>query len=995
MNHLLEYCIEKPVAPIILNILLIILGLISLNNLSTREYPVVSQSKFTITTTYPNASAETIEQQVTIPIEDYLDQIPGIDNINSESMNNSSKISINFASDISQNDAIALIRDKITMVRHLLPTEIQEPKIDINNNNFFMTIALTGEYISPAKLSHFATVNITGRLSAIPGIAGVYTQSPKYRMEVSLDSKKLAAFSISTQNIIHAIRQNTQQLPVGKINDVISISFDGTLKSREEIANIIVLTRNNTVIRLSDVAEVKLLTDDQEYFTRVNGKPALLIHLGSSTTHSSITTAKMVHEQIQKIKTLLPSDTKIDIIYDSSIFVKDSLNNIYFSLLEAIFFVAIIIFLFLRNKTLLLIPIITIPISLIGTLTVLYVFGYSINTLTIMALVLSIGLVVDDAIIVLENIARKNSSVNAKKAAKLGVKEICFSIIAMTLTIVSVYLPLILDTSIISQLFKEFAVALSSAIVISGFVSLSLSPLMCSRLLNNNHSTSKIHPILETIIRKFLKYPKINFAILILAIISGIIIYLHLPKTLAPIEDRNIFGSWSIKSNNTPTREFINSVKIVEKIYPNIPEIKNYWLNMETNNGGTSVVAFKNSNYKSSRTSHELQKIIQKQADSIPDLTTFAWVWDNHLPHIKSNQKPASIDIVILTFDSYTNLNTTIENILEVFKKHSSFGSPYSEFDLNRLSYDLSMKKEMINIMGYKYEDITTNLQVAFDKYIPAKFYIDNIAYDIILKTNGDVADLAEVYVMNDKGYRTTLDNLVSMQIKSKPNNLSHTNKMRSAKISIPFSDLTTFSEKLEIVKQILQKELPPGYSFAFTDSTKQYLDSTNTLFFLTILSILFIYAILAIQFESFIDPLIILFSAPLAALGAITAIYFYNDTVNIYTQIGLITLIGLITKHGVLLLDFTNKNLLKDRDIHQAVLKATITRARPILMTSLAMVMSSGVLMFSSGSGHETRQAIGMVLFYGLSIGTIFTLLILPSCILIIKQLSHRKIIT
>ncbi len=989
--NLLNYFIDKPVSSVIVNSFIIILGIIALQQLPSREYPTVTIPSFTVEVIYPNASASIVETQITIPIEEALAGIPGIENITSDSRQNRSTINVEFIGGTNTNSALGKIRDKLSIVRASLPNDIKEPIIQTFDRDFFMAIGILGNNFSPAKLNHLTDKFIANKIRSIPGISKVSVNGDNYKVIVELDRQKMHQLNIRTSQLIEALQKNNIALPAGKINQTFPINFDDKLYSKNDVENIILSAKKSLIIKLKDIANIQLQEDDPDKTIKVNGQTAAILYLSSSQSNNIIDVSKNVNDFFIKLKTLLPNEVKVKTLYDSSKFVKNSLNKVYFTLLEAIIFVAIICLIFLKSKKLVLIPLATIPISLVGTFFMLYVFNCSINTITALALVLAIGLVVDDAIVVMENIARHHTTNNSNHiATKLGTNEISFAIIAMTLTLVSVYLPLAFYSGVIGQLFREFAIALSSAVLISGFVSLTLSPLMCARLLNKSHQPQNaIYNRLNKIIEFFLARSQISFVIVIVFIVLTVIIFFAIPKTLTPVEDRSIIGAWVETIPNSPNHNYNNYINSVEDIVKNIPEVETYWIE-QSEQGFQTVMALKNLGQRQ-RTAAEIKIDLQEKLAKIPTINIHAWSWDSNLPNMQNTRTPTSIQISINTTETYEKLYKVISDILVIANNSNEFNNSHTQMDLNQISYDVKLNKNNIATLELEPQEIATNLKIMLDEYSPTTITIDDIKYPINIKLKQQLRELSEIYITNKSGNRTSLDNLLTLERSLGPNTLSRRDQMRYGTIYLPYSDPKDFSKKLRIAKDILDKNLPNNYSYSFIQTTKAYLSSSNIMLNISILSLIFIYSILAIQFDSFVDPLIILLTVPLAISGALIALYCYDITLNIYSQIGLITLVGLITKHGVLLIDFINKEINNGASINTAASAAIKKRLRPIIMTTATMAASAAILMFSRGSGFESRQAIGIILFYGLTFGTIFTILLLPSCAIVIKSLNLK----
>lgn len=1002
--NITTYFLKHPVVALILNAMIAVIGALSFDSLSVREYPEFHFPKVHIQTYYPNASADVVENSVTNPLEDRLASIEGIDTITSDSKYGVSNIFLNFQNAISIDQSLIAIREAIGLAN--LPKEVKPPVVKrkaASDEMPFIVISLESASMDFAELTHYANLNLKNIFRGIKGVASAEVWGQPYTYTIFLDARKMYAFGINADEVINALQKSNLSLPVGKFQNEISVTLNSELQTIKDYEDLVIKEKKSSQrpILLKQVADIKLQTDDKRSRIRVNGKPGLCLAIQQANDANLLEVSTLVRNELNDVAQSLSHDLKMDIIQDQADFVRQSIKNVKSSIFEAIIFVLIIIFLFLRNFKATIIPLITIPISLIGSFVFLKVFGFSINVITLLAMVLAIGLVVDDAIIVLENIQRHiDKGTLPFNAAIKGAKEIGFSIVAMTLTLTSVYAPLAFITGTIGELFIEFAVALAGSVLISGVVALTLSPLMCAEFLqsNHNHLFPKIDELLDrftayyaSALRRFLLYKKSCLLVFVAAFGFIAVFFQIIPSETAPKEDRNLIGIYvpPIPGKDINTME--QKIKLIENSIKSIPEAE-HGLVFMGNWGGSIIFPLKPKSLRS-RSAQEIVDAIKPCIAKIPSLDAYPWSSNSGLPGINDSLNNGELSLIISTTESYANLFGAVEKVRKTMDDQGFFQNIRHDLKINTPGYRIDVDTNEMANLNLNSRQIAKTIEVFFSGEQSLTFSKDGLLYPITVQGKRSPWDLNELYVTNLAGKRISLGVVAKMIPTSAAASLYHYNQMRSVVLTADLPKDQSFDSGAKTFFTQVSNNLLPSYKKTWSGNAKTYLESKKTMITLFFLAIIFIFAILAVQFENFIDPCIILLTVPLACIGALSFVWILNGSINIFTQVGLITLIGLITKHGILIVEFSNK-LAKELALDEAIIQASSLRLRPILMTTGAMIFGAIPLMLSNDAGHEAQSAIGVVLVGGLSFGTFFTLFVLPTVCFMIKSfhLSFTK---
>ncbi|ASQ46047.1 efflux RND transporter permease subunit [Legionella clemsonensis] len=997
------YFIKHPVTAVVLNCLLIITGLLCLHSLPIREYPNISFPTITVSTSYPNASSELVESEVTNLLEERLAGVEGLETITSQSSSGSSYITLSFRPGSSMDRSLSATQDAVSLAKPLLPVAVKTPAIEQqkkSNGLPFIGLSLESSSMDFGELTHFANLNLKNTFRSLKGVSSVDVWGQPYTYAIRLDPKKLFSFGINVDEVFDAIAKSSVSLPAGNFQNKIPSTVNFALKTTRDYENLLIKTNNYHPVFLKSIAKVKLTTDKDRMRVRVNGHTGLVLAINRADDANPLEVSRLVRQELNHLKENLPGDVKIKIIIDQSDFINASLKNIQSSIVEAILLVLIIVFIFLRNGRATFIPLVTIPISLLGSLIFLKLFGFSINLMTLLAMVLAVGLVVDDAIIVLENIWRHiENGLSPLNAAKQGSKEIGFAVVAMTLTLASVYAPVAFIPGMLGQLFIEFAVALAGSVFISGIVSLTLSPLMCAHLLNRNNRIrwprfDDFLTVLEQRYANILSHniarKKFILAGVVCLLVSSLFFYSLLPRETAPKEDRGLMGVYTPMLAGENLQTLDRKILPIEDKVKNLPDI-NSSLTFIGDWGASVVLPLKpHSQRRLSAT--ELVNKLQPQLNNFPSMDAHAWSWDTALPGIDDAGSGSELTLVISTVDNFRQLLNVVEKLKTTLDQSKAFAATRYDLRLDSMGYSIKIDNNALSQLGLSAKQVAKTIEVFFSGDKSLTFQKDGVSYNLTLQGTQTPWTLNELYLTTSTGKHVSLGALTTMKPKAQPPTLDHHNQMRSTTLHVSLLPQDSIKKGMEKLITIAKSELPSNYKMTWEGAAKAYTQSSNTMLILFGLSLLFIFAILSIQFENFIDPLIIMFTVPLASSGALLFAYLFKQSFNVYTQIGLITLIGLISKHGILIVEFANQLRKKGLPVLEAVQKAAVLRLRPILMTTGAMLFGVFPLILTHDAGAESRHAIGFVLLGGLSLGTLLTLFILPAVYFMVKTRNSLK---
>ncbi|MCW8471040.1 efflux RND transporter permease subunit [Fluoribacter gormanii] len=997
-----SYFLKHPVIAIILNCMVLLLGILCFNSLPLREYPNISFPVITISTNYPNASPELVESVVTNILEDQLAGVEGLELMTSRSNQGNSYITLRFRPGTSMDKALNAAHEAARLAQAQLPSTVKAPVIERQRQADglpFIGIAMESSSLNFGELTHYANLNLKNTLRSLKGVASVDIWGQPFTYTIQLDQKKLYTFGINVDEIANAIASNHLSLPAGNYQNKIPTTLDFELNTPADYENLVIKTQNHHPVFLKSLAKIQLTTDNSQFRVKVNGHPGLVLAVNRANDANPIEVSQSVRQELSALKKSLPDDIKTKIIIDQSEFIKASLRNIQSSILESIFLVLVIIFIFLRNIRATIIPLIAIPISLLGSLLFLKIAGFTINQMTLLAMVLAVGLVVDDAIIVLENIWRHiEDNLSPMDAALKGSKQIGFAIIAMTLTLTSVYAPIALIDGMIGQLFIEFAVALAGSVFISGMVALTLSPLMCATFLHKN--TKHLWPAIDKFLSNLAQYyykslniiiyrKKTTLLVLFLSLGLSLLFYKIMPAETAPKEDRGLIGIYTppLSGDNLDTLEA--NTKLMQKSIGIVPEAKNTLTFL--GNWGSSIVMPLKPHRQRTRSAEQIVNSLKPQTQRLPSVDASVWSWDSGLPGVEDARNNSELELVISTTENFRQLFEATEHLKKILDQSKKFTSTRYDLRLDSMGYSVNIDKNALAQLGLTPIQLAKTIEVFFSGDKSLSFQKDGVSYNLTLQGSSKPWTLDELYLTAPSGKRISLGSVAQMKRRAQPTALEHVNQMRSTTLYAQLPENHSVKKGMNTLLELAKNNLPNQYKLSWAGAAKAYNESSHTMVLLFALAILFIYAILAAQFENFVYPLIILFTVPLACFGALLFAYLFGQSLNVFTQVGLVTLVGLISKHGILIVEFANQLQQEGLTLADAIKKSCSLRLRPILMTTGAMVFGAIPLVLSHDAGAEARHAIGTVLIGGLCIGTLFTLFVLPAVYFMISQIISR----
>jgi len=1007
-----ELCIRRPVFATVLSLALLLIGLMAFSRLTVREYPNIDEPVVTVSVTYTGASAEIIESRVTKPLEDSLAGIEGVDVLSSISRSENSQITVRFRIERDADSAAADVRDRVSRVRQRLPDDINEPviaKVEADANPIIW-VAFSSDRHDPLEMSDFANRIIKPRLQTLPGAADARVFGERrYAMRIWLDRARLAAYSLTPQDVVDAIARQNVELPAGRIESrerEFEVVAQTDLAEPAQFEAVIVrqaATPGSYPVRIRDVGWVEVAAANDRSAVRFMGRPAISIGLIKQSTANPLDLKRALVRMLPELEAELPEGMKMTVTNDTTIFIERSIEAVFSTIWEAVLLVAVVCLFFLRNWRAMLIPLVTIPVSLIGAFALMLVFGFSVNTLTLLALVLAIGLVVDDAIVMLENIYRHiEEGMSPMEAAFKGSKEIGFAIIAMTITLAAVYAPVAFMTGRTGRLFGEFALTLSGAVLVSGFVALTLSPMMCSRLLRHESKHGALYNAIERFLvwiiagyrRMLVKMLGLRWVVLTaFAALAGLCALLlgQLKSELSPIEDRGRIMVQFQGPEGATVDYMTRYAEEIGNIFATTADVDGYQVmtGSPTVSQGRSFVSFVDWSLRRRKT-QEISAELQPRLRAIAGIRAFPI-----LP-AAFGQSPRTrpVSFVITTSGSWEELNRFTDEMLEAMNAHPGFVSPDTDLYLTKPELAVSVDRDKAADLGISVAVIAQTLETMLGGRQVTRYKKDAEQYDVIvqIKAEGrvDPRDIHDIFVRGKGGQMVPLSNLVTVRETVSPRELNHFGQRRAVTITANLAPNFALGEALDWMDTEAARILPSSYLTDYDGISREFKTSSASLALTFALALAFIYLVLSAQFESFLDPFIIMLTVPLSMAGALGALWLTGGTLNVYSQIGLVTLVGLITKHGILIVEFANQLRSAGKDVLESVIEAAVLRLRPILMTTGAMVLGAVPLAFATGAGAESRQQIGWVIVGGLLLGTFFTLFVVPTVYTLIAR-RHR----
>ena len=1008
--QLSDLCIRRPVLATVLSLVVVLIGLVAFSRLSVREYPNIDPPVVLVQTDYRGASAEVIESTVTRVLEESIAGIEGIDYLRSTTRQERSQIVVRFKLGRDVEAAANDVRDRVSRVRRRLPTEIDEPqilKVEADAQPV-LYLAFSSDRHSALELTDFADRFVKDRVQSVTGVAEARIFGERrYAMRIWLDAARLAAYSLTPQDVENALRTQNVEVPAGRIegrDTEFTVLAETDLRLPDQFGAIIVKQVAGFPVRLRDVARVERGPLEERVSVRFNGQPAIAIGVVKQAVANPLDISKGVREELPEIIKILPEGMKVEIAHDTSVFIQASIDSVFRTIGEALVLVVLVVFFFLRNLRATLIPVVTIPASLLGAFAIMYALGFTVNTLTLLAMVLAIGLVVDDAIVVLENIYRHiEEGMSPVAAAFKGSKEIGFAVIAMTLTLAAVYAPVGLMSGTTGRLFTEFAWALAGAVIVSGFVALTLSPMMCSRMLKHDAKHGFLFNLVErglvATTRGYsaaLKF-SLNYRLLILffgACFAGASYFVFnlLKPELSPVEDRGTIIGFFIGPEGATTSYMNEYATRIDGTVARIPEVQARFV-VSGNPIVSQGISFSKLRPWDER-DRKQQTIVTglgQELKQLPGVLAYA----NNPPSLGQNASSRPVWITIQSQVEYSELSRLVDLVLAEAEKRPELANVETRLKLNKPELKVSVNRERAANMGAEVATIGRTLETMLGGRQVTRFKQNGKQYDVIVqvadveRTNPD--DLARIYVRNAGGQMIQLSNLVDLREAVAPRELTRMNQTRAADITANIGAGYAQGEAIAALEAAARRVLPSTVRIDYIGQSREFKQASGDIYFTFILALLFIYLVLAAQFESFIDPFVIMLTVPLSMTGALLALKLGGGTMNIYSQVGLITLVGLITKNGILIVEFANQTRDRGVPVREAVIEAATLRLRPILMTTGAMVLGAVPLAIATGAGAEVRQQIGWVIVGGISIGTLFTLYVVPTAYMLLARRRRR----
>lgn len=1013
--------IRRPVLAIVMNLMIILFGWIGYTFLGVREFPAIDPPVITVRTNYAGANAAIIESQITEPLEKAINGIEGIRAISSASNLGNSAITVEFNLSANMEAAANDVRDKVSQALRQLPQDIDGPPVVVKsdaNSDAIISMTLQSDTRSHLEVSDFAENTIAQRLQTIPGVSNVQIWGQKrYAMRLWLDPARLASFGITPLDVKRALDQENVELPAGKLSGdrtELAVKTNARLRNRAEFEQLILREDGQgRFVRLSDVGYAELGPENEETVLRQSGVPMIGLAVVPQPGANLVEIADEFYVRMEQLKKELPADYRIDIALDNTIFVRRSITEVLETLGIAVALVVLIIYLFFRDWVVAFRPLIDIPVSLIGTFFVMYLLGYSINVLSLLAIVLATGLVVDDGIVVTENIYKRiEQGLSPIEAAIQGTKEIFFAVISTSVTLAAVFLPIIFMEGFVGKLFQEFGIVLASAVLISAFVSLTLTPMLNAHLVRKKSTkgwfyerTEPFFVGMENAYRRaldgFLRHRWVALPIVALAV--GVIFWVGglLPSELAPLEDRSAFRV-SVTAPEGASFEYTDFFmkKMTALINDSVPE-KSVLLSVTAPNftgSGAVNTGFLRFRLKDpedrKRTQQQVADYVTRKSKAFPEARCFA-IQDQTISTGGGARFGLPVQYV-LQAPNFERLRQVLPKFLEQANKEPVFQGVDVNLKFNKPEINVSIDRERALSLGISVLDIAQTLQLSFSGVRFGYFPLNDRQYQVIGQfdraNRDEPLDLASIYVRNNAGQLVQLDNVVRVDEQSSPPQLYHYNRYMSATVSAGLAPGKTIGDGIAAMDSIAARVLDPDFSTALTGPSRDFKESSSNALFAFGLALLLVYLILAAQFESFVSPFIIMLTVPLALAGAVLTLWYFNETLNIFSQIGIIMLIGLVTKNGILLVEFSNQLQEQGQSLSEAVRNGAAARLRPILMTSLATALGALPIALALGAGAESRKGMGMVIVGGVLFALVLTLFIVPAAYTMLSRNKRKE---
>jgi hydrophobe/amphiphile efflux-1 (HAE1) family protein len=1014
--NLSSLSINRPVLAIVMSVVIILFGVIGFDFLGVREFPSIDPPIITVRTGYTGANAEVIESQITEPLEKAINGIAGVRSISSSSNLGSSNITVEFNLDENLEAAANDVRDKVSQAVRQLPKDIDAlpvvTKADANSDAI-IAMTLKSKQRDIMEVSDYAENVLAERFQTIAGVSNVQIWGQKkYAMRIWLDPEKLSAYGLIPLDVRNALDRENVELPAGKIagsNTELTVKTMGRLTNEADFNNLIISQdEGGHAIKLSDIGKANLGPENEETALKENGMSMIGLGIVPQPGANYIEIADEFYKRLEQLKTDLPKDYEVDISLDKTRFVTRSVAEVQETLLIAIILVILIIYVFFRDWLIAFRPLIDIPVSLIGAFFIMYLMDYSINILTLLAIVLATGLVVDDGIVVTENIYKKvEEGMDPVEAAHKGSKEIFFAVISTSITLAIVFLPIMFLQGFVGRLFREFGVVLAGAVLISAFVSLSLTPMLNARLVRKNHKKSRFYEATEPFFNNMVssyaaslgKFMKLRWVAVGIIVVATSLIYFvgnAIPSELAPLDDRSWFRV-SVTAPEGSSYEYTDQFmdKFSKFVDDSIPEKKimlgvtapGFTGSGAVNTGFGRLVLTEPDQRK--RSQQQIADFIMRSAPAFPEARVFV-IQEQTISAGGRGSLPVQF---VLQAPNFEKLKAVLPGFLEEARNEPILQGVDVDLKFNKPELDIFIDREKARDLGVSVNDIGLTLQLGFSGQRFSYFTMDGKQYQVLgqmeRKNRNEPLDITSLYVRSTTGKLIQLDNLIKVNEQSSPPQLYHYNRYTSATVSAGLAPGRTIGEGIEAMQAIADKKLDESFRTQLTGPSRDYQESSSNILFAFSFALVLVYLVLSAQFESFIDPFIIMLTVPLAMAGALISLWYFNQTLNIFSQIGMIMLIGLVTKNGILIVEFANQLKEKGMDVQNAIRQAAAQRLRPILMTSIATALGALPIALALGAGSKSRMSMGIVIIGGLLFSLVLTLYVIPA---IYSMLSREK---
>ncbi|BEN68021.1 TPA: MexW/MexI family multidrug efflux RND transporter permease subunit [Serratia marcescens] len=991
--------VRRPVLALVVSTLILLFGALALSKLPIRQYPLLENSTITISTDYPGASSELMQGFVTQPIAQAVSSVEGVDYLSSSSVQGRSVVTVRMALNRDSTQALTEVMAKVNQVRYKLPEQAYDPVIERSAGEATAVayVGFSSKTLSTPALSEYLTRVVEPMFTTIDGVAKVEVfGGQKMAMRLWLDSDRLAGRGLTAADVADAVRRNNYQAAPGKVKGqyvVANVRVNTDLTSVEEFRNLVVRNDGNGLVRLKDVGTVELGAAATETSALMDGEPAVFLGVFPTPTGNPLVIVDGIRHLMPAIDKMQPPGVKMALAFETARFIQASIDEVVHTLLEALVIVVAVIYLCLGSLRTVLIPVVTIPLSILGAAGLMLAFGFSVNLLTLLAMVLAIGLVVDDAIVVVENVHRHiEEGKTPLAAAMIGAREVAGPVIAMTLTLAAVYAPIGLMGGLTGALFREFALTLAGAVVVSGVVALTLSPVMSSLLLPAKQSEGRVAHAAEWffggLTRRYaraldfsLRHRWLTGALALLVMISLPLLYLMPQRELAPTEDQAIVLT-AIKAPQHANLNYVERFAYkLDEVYNRMPETESRWIINGSDGTASGIGGINLTLWQArQRSASAVQADLQRAVNDVEGTSIFAF----QLPALPGSTGGLPVQMVLRTPQDYPQLYRTLEEVKQNARNSGLFMVVDSDLDYNNPLAEVHIDRAKANSLGIRMSDIGESLAVLVGENYLNRFGMDGRAYDVIPQSLREQRltpqALARQYVRTQDNTLVPLSTVVSVAVKVEPNKLTQFNQQNAATLQAIPAPGVSMGEAVAFLER-QANALPAEFSHDWQGDSRQYTQEGSALAFAFLAALVIIYLVLAAQYESLKDPLIILITVPLSICGALLPLALGYATMNIYTQVGLVTLIGLISKHGILMVEFAN-----ELQMHQgltrraAILQAAQIRLRPVLMTTGAMVFGLIPLLFASGAGAASRFGLGLVIVSGMLVGTLFTLFVLPT---------------